>query len=576
MARREIKGVKHYANAEKKKRHYSFNLLMEDLHELAAYAIFCEDFRKQTMNHCNKLISNANPNQYRDDADLEFLYKTIAYASKLRLQNLDDKIFQEELNTGLNRLVTIEEDTQSYVDNFMNSSFAVYESMDVAITEQHLNRKWQDVAMLDLIPQIEEMAQAARNQGFDFKENYSEKLLDLCQGYIKDMRMNSSELNLEGNLQDLDFTNEGILSRIENARKRRNEKGYMVPSAIQWHNNQISGGYQAGRTYLYTGMSGGGKSNFLLSLTRWFCQYSEEIVPYNVELKPIVLYVSLENDLDDILERLIDILYPPFDREQKESLNISPNEIKDTLADLPIRCKYRHHKSINTADLEDMIDELEEEGLEVRMLILDYTKRINPVEKTGDIRLDLAEIVNELAVIAKYRAIPVITAAQMNIEGIEVLQNADEDNLHDALKKLGSRAVGESRAMIENTDYSFLIHNQVKSTTKSDTKYITFKRIKGRGKDLGGYKPYFAHPYYEKNGLVLAEDIYQDKSESLAELTDPSGDEEIGSSNSGGQKYKGRGRPKGNPPIDRFNSSEERAVEVKGAETAEEIEAAAS
>jgi archaellum biogenesis ATPase FlaH len=68
---------------------------------------------------------------------------------------------------------------------------------------------------------------------------------------------------------------------------------------LKLHNKQLGGGYTAGRVYLYIGPSGGGKSMLHLNQVRWFLTCNPNMVAYNPRLTPVVLYVTLENDIDE-------------------------------------------------------------------------------------------------------------------------------------------------------------------------------------------------------------------------------------------------------------------------------------
>ena len=65
------------------------------------------------------------------------------------------------------------------------------------------------------------------------------------------------------------------------------------------------------------------------------------------------------------------------------------------------------NREISTDDLYSIINDLNDEGVEVITLIVDYLKRIKPAEKANDEKTELKNITNELKEVAKHFDIPV-------------------------------------------------------------------------------------------------------------------------------------------------------------------------
>lgn len=196
--------------------------------------------------------------------------------------------------------------------------------------------------------------------------------------------------------------------------KRPNNK---IKTGIQGLNTMINGGYENGRVYTYLALPKCGKSMMLLNSGIWACKYSE-FQPKDPSKIPTVLYVTMENTKRESIERIYtyvtgDSLVNIPDDGIENAMNKINNELIGD-RNVCFEIKYRSYKSINTDDLDRMVDELNSDGKEVVMIILDYIKRIRSVENKQDIRLDLGDIINELATIAKSRDIPVLTASQLN------------------------------------------------------------------------------------------------------------------------------------------------------------------
>jgi hypothetical protein len=302
-----------------------------------------------------------------------------------------------------------------------------------------------------------------------------------------------------------------IRSTIEELKKPNNH----MAMGIKQLNNMLDGGLENGRTYLFFGLPKGFKSGTLLNIGIWACKYNKNVVTKDPTKKPCVLYVTQENSIRETLQRIF--VYSTgksiVDYDEQEALRIIREEIiGDSEVDFFI--KYRPNKTISTADLDGMCDDLELEGYEVITLIQDYTKRIRSANYNPDIRLELGNVVDDFTVIAKSRNIPVVSAGQLNREAYRILETSLQKGRTNIGKELNASHVGESALMIENTDYGIIVNKEEDLTTKEE--FLTFKLIASRAK-----KPkvtYFAHPF--ENGLRLQEDVMLSKSVSIERIGD--------------------------------------------------------
>lgn len=183
----------------------------------------------------------------------------------------------------------------------------------------------------------------------------------------------------------------------------------------------------------------------------------------------------------------------------------NPNEAE-------LRIWYRSNKSINTADLNAMLDDLEKEGCECVFLVLDYLKRIRPVETSKELRIELANITNELKSIATERDIPILTAQQLNREAFKAIDEAEtfEEKIRSS-DKLGAANVGESIDIIQNCDCSFIVNKMQKRIINEDgdveytDRYLFVKLISSRMKQPAVIS--FKHRFKDDNDMALIDDI---------------------------------------------------------------------
>jgi hypothetical protein len=254
----------------------------------------------------------------------------------------------------------------------------------------------------------------------------------------------------------------------------------------------------------------------LLNIALWAKHYNKDVKTIDPTKKPAVLYLTLENSIDETIERL----WSYYVSEEDEIEYHTPAEAFDILREkgfndegVHIEIRYRPTGILTTDDISAMLDDMYMDGFEPIMVVVDYIKRLKSVEKQLEYRFELGEIINQLTTLSKVWNLPVITAAQMNREALRM---ADEGKVN-AGKRMGSAQIGESTLILENTDYSFIVAREERKSTGNQ--YLTIKNNASRGKTgAEDYVTYFAHPF--ENGMRLKEDQDLAITYSLADLGD--------------------------------------------------------
>ena len=515
------------------------------------YLIFFPKIDQQFVLTIQRLFGSIDPIVYQNNEQLEIRHKIIKIATEI--------IISKKITNP----VLFEETLYSYFENNEQELVllaGVLDAADSAIAPDFfsdddlqafiafIEDRYTYSCIYESADDYEYIINAVRNENINNVNELATRIKELSQKTIKNLR-DTGDTKKD---RQSDFTlanREQFKSSVAKAIERARSPASTVYSGLKLHNKQLGGGYTAGRVYLYIGPSGGGKSMLHLNQVRWFLTCNPNMVAYNPRLTPVVLYVTLENDIDETHERNFAINVPKSVRGNNSLKDYSEEEVLDLYENAGLfsgpstfHIKYRRHRSINTADLEVMMDELEDEGYECRMLIVDYTKRIRPVHEVKDMRIDLGEVINDFSGIAKARRIPVITSAQMNGDGMKALEEAEDMN---AVKKLTVGVVGESKLMIENTDYAFLFYNAYSAALKKT--FWTCKKIKGRAKDTFK-EPFILHPYLENEITCFDEDIFSvetkgfvNTGEALSEY-DPNAEieEEEGQEEDGGDSESGK------------------------------------
>lgn len=337
------------------------------------------------------------------------------------------------------------------------------------------------------------------------------QLLNICTNLINEVRKTKMvETTDSFSLSDENFENNvtDIVTRLKNPSR-------MLRTGIQKLNQILSPAFMGGRLYTFLGLPGGFKSGLLLKLARDIKKYNKGIEVRKPGKRPTVLLVTMENSVDETVERLFNMT-----SSQEDIRNFTPKQVIDLLKkngemtltddnDIDICIKYYANRSIDTSDLYTIIEDMSDEGSEVIALILDYIKRIRPAERGKDEKEELKNISNELKTLALELDIPVITAHQLNRAAASTVDSAITANKEDLARLIGRSNVGSAYEIIENSDWICIINVEKKRNT--DKYYLTFKRVKIRYKEISDLV-YFNHPFEGTNKMQLIDDIYMNKS----------------------------------------------------------------
>ena len=332
------------------------------------------------------------------------------------------------------------------------------------------------------------------------------------QNWINEYQLARRTVSSSWNNDMLDFNDPNIEEKVKDITDRLGDTSSIIITGIQMLNEMLSPGFRPGKLYIFLGLTGGFKSAMLLKIILDCAKYNaKSYKPKKEGAKPYVLYLTMENTIDESFARVWNMAIENTDVEKHKASDIV-KELKDKRIvgndDIGILFAYRPNMSITTADIRDMIDEIESTGKEVIMVSFDYIKRILPQQRARDEKEMLKNVTNELRQIAIDYQIPVVSAHQFNRAGLSVVNNAMRDGKADLGKFLGGENVGSAYEVMENPDMSIALNLERKKDNQ--LLYLTFYRLKER------YRPstklnYFNQPFQKDNEFQLQDDILKPK-----------------------------------------------------------------
>ena len=434
----------------------------------------------------NEIVSIILKNNIEDkEAILSFVNTEGKYENELI--ELLDSIFEEELSDS--ELMLLD---KTISDQLRYS--AIMERTDL-LSDKLMNLKAENYDSLDgIIGELEEE--------FD--------------GINKDIK--SARESIENAKKDMSLSSNGFVTILDGLIQKERNPASKVKSGIQYLNAMLNGGYEKGRLYCACGPAKGWKSGFLLNMAINAKRYNQ-FVTNEPNMKPVIVYLSLENTNEETLMRVWNHCFGDADsianydkvdaaRMLEKAGIFTPN---NPLAP-ELQIWFRPNRSIDARDIAAMLEDLKKDGKECVFLVVDYLRRLKGAEKNKDLRLELSNITNELKTLAMEFNVPVLTATQLNREAFKVLDEAETfDEKLRASDKLGAANIGESIDIVQNADYAFIVNQMFRRQLNDDgdveytDHYLYIKLIASRAKQPAITS--FKHRFKDNNGMALIEDI---------------------------------------------------------------------
>ncbi len=361
----------------------------------------------------------------------------------------------------------------------------------------------------------------------NFDTSYVE-LVDKIRRQMSDLvgalQINSSD---QGLMKEFAFSMQDAAALIDQVVSKSKRPSAILQTGIRQLNAILAPGFQSGRLYTILGGSGKFKSGTLLNITDQIRRFNPQIPAYENGLRKCILFVTLENSIEETIERLYD-MYSDVNDDMRDH---TTEEVWETLktngefsfssnTGIDIFMKYAGNLEIDTAQLHVYVKELREKGYMPICIVLDYIKRIDSVHPSnGDERVRMSFVAKELKAIAQYYEIPIITAMQLNREGNSIIDAAMRESKQDVARFVGSSSIGNAWDIIEDSDWVCLINLEMQRSTNQ--LYLTFKRLKIRGKSslpAMAAVDYFNHPFENAKNIRLQTDVDKDSTVSIISL----------------------------------------------------------
>lgn len=484
------------------------------LNTLVQYML-CENVSGIQLSRVNTLMKQIDTSDYEYNSDILLRLKLLKLLSEAVVENniRDKNILRDFILTKEPDVEDILKDV-SLEYNTLNESECKY-------VANAINERLQYLYVFKVKDQMVDLFEKIDQGGFNSYYQVMSELKQLTGQLIVKLREVDASDEL---IRSFSFSGDDYDHLMDVVVKKAKRPSAVLQTGMRQMNAILSPGFQSGRLYTFLGGTGKFKSGTLLNMADQIRRYNPQILPFENGMRKTILFVTCENSVEETIERLYDM----YSDINDELASKTTDEVIDTLKTqgkfvftesegIDIQFEYRANLEINTSDIYSIIHDLADQGKKVITVILDYISRVqSTTDNNGDERLRLSYVAKELKSMAQYFQIPVITAMQLNREGNSIIDAAMRDNKQDVAQFIGSTSVGNSWSIIEESDWVCLINPEVQKSTGE--LFLTFKRLKIRGKKDPFAIDYFNHPFTNEKAIRLAPDIDLEKPLSVMSL----------------------------------------------------------
>ena len=383
-------------------------------------------------------------------------------------------------------------------------------SNELAFIEQNIgnnrNSFYTQSIMSTMYTQYSDFAIANETEKFKILKDVQKQIVDVNRKIKENVCVSSVS-------ESLSLSNdEQFEATVAHMYNRAIDGSTKLKTGIQAINRSLNGGFENDRCYIYLGLPGEGKSSTLLNLTLQIKGNNKDIVTKDPTKRPTILFLTMENTLNETLERVFSILVSDDDISEfggyNEIMQLLRQNGLGVSNDSPIDIEFRYvpSNSVDTDYLYTIYDEMSANGQEVVCLVQDYIKRIRPRDfklMGGDMRIALGAVVDEFKEFAVAKHIPVITASQLNRDAAKIIDEGRKSSEADLVRKVGRANIGESTLITENADSAFIL---VPEDGADGRKYLGMANAKKRFKTQSSQ--FFYLPYSKERPLELLQDIH--------------------------------------------------------------------
>lgn len=280
----------------------------------------------------------------------------------------------------------------------------------------------------------------------------------------------------------------------------------LLKTGWQEFNSMLQGGFRRGEEVMVGALQHKYKTGFTLSLFAQIAMYNKPMM-IDATKKPLLLRISFEDDLTNNFKFLYEYFRNHEKRNSPETYNPEASTDKDVIASyikekLQVNGYEVKFLRVNPSDWTYMhvcnkITELEAEGYEIHMLMLDYLAMLPTTGCTvGPAGTDMRDMYRRIRNFCSPRKITVITPHQLSTEAKQLIRDGRQNFVKEVE---GKGYLAGCKQLDQELDLELYIHIE----KFQGQYYLTIQRGKHRGVPvLEDELKYFALPFPKKGPIL--------------------------------------------------------------------------
>jgi len=232
-------------------------------------------------------------------------------------------------------------------------------------------------------------------------------------------------------------------ARLLEEKLKRTSKANKIPTGLQYLDDKIlNGGWERTRLYILGGATGAGKSTILLNCLMNAIKYPHYQGELNDKFKAF-LYITLELDKSETYGRILCAHWDKSDIQLNRIISTEGPDAVDAKFQTELKQKYNssiemHYIDSDTLSSDDICDIIDntienfggKEKCIVPLIIVDYIDLVDSNKKTEkEAYRKATNIAYQMKMAAREYDIPIVTATQLNRDGLSARKRSEMENL---------------------------------------------------------------------------------------------------------------------------------------------------
>lgn len=417
------------------------------------------------------------------------------------ISNNPDSYTKETIINTLNLILKDRKDILEIVTQVINTEMSIAGlKRSIVALRKYLNNYYRDGMITNTIT---DAAYKLRTDTIEDKSSFVTELITK----LESLSIETKGKN-EGIVDELDIDDDSSLTNTLKVVKDQAAGTIKLKTGWKKLNEMLSGGFRKGECVIINALQHKYKSGFTQSL---FMQVARHNVPVlaNKDRKPLIVYISFEDDANVFVEFMYRYLYYNENKQIPDLNEVSAEEITKYIKDkLTVNGYHIKMLRVNPSEwtykhIINKVLEYEADGYEVHALFVDYLAKLPTTGciTSGPMGTDYRDMWNRLRNFASARNLLLVSPAQLSTQAKQLIKNGVSDS--NFVKEVAGKGYTELSAQIDQVvDLELYIH-----IARIDRKpYLTVQRGKHRTPTiLDPEKMFFLLPFPHK--APIPEDI---------------------------------------------------------------------